>query len=59
MHAHLKKYKRAIKRKKVVPEHVFVQIKNGGGIPFVSVYETTTTLCDASMCLWKEGNSVL
>lgn len=51
MHAHLKKYKRAIKRKKGVPEHVFVQIKNGGGIPFVSVYETTTTLCDASMCL--------
>lgn len=53
-------YTCSVKRKKVVPDHVFCTKKNGGDISFVSLYETTTTKCDASVCcLWKEGNSAL
>lgn len=48
------------RKKKQFLTTFFVQNKNGGDILFVSLYETTTTQCDASVCcLWKEGNSAL
>lgn len=60
MHAHLQNINlRCQTKKKVVPDHV-LQIKNGGDIPSVSLYETTTIQCDASVCcLWTKGNSAL